>query len=130
MGKHKNTTWGGTDAQKGVYPTLSSHRGEAGDTGNAVYNLKDDVDSLEERILQKGGGNQTPPSHAWSSLFIADMFQEGLEEWVTEAVVLAQGRQSYSLEDDHSRKGFPQETPGMSDSAWWAPSIGQVGQLR
>ena len=38
--------------------------------------------------LGEGGGDQPPPSHAWSSL-IADMFQQGFDEQITEAVVLA-----------------------------------------
>ena len=67
--------------------------------------------------LGKGGGNEPLPSHAWSGLLIADMFQEGLEEWIIKTVVLAPGRQSYSLDDDHSKKGSPWEMPGMSDSA-------------
>ena len=33
----------------------------------------------------------TPPPCAWTSLVIADMFQDGLEEQITEAVVLAPG---------------------------------------
>ena len=39
----------------------------------------------------KGGGDQPPPSHAWTSFLIADMFQDDIEEWITEAVVLAPG---------------------------------------
>ena len=27
-----------------------------------------------------GGGNQPPPSHAWSGSLIDDMFQDGLKE--------------------------------------------------
>ena len=54
MRKFKNATWGGADAKKGATPTSSSHRGEASDAGDAVHNLRDDVDSLEERILQMG----------------------------------------------------------------------------
>ena len=37
----------------------------------------------------RGGGNHPPPSYAWSGLMIPDMFHNGLEEWLTEAVVLA-----------------------------------------
>ena len=39
--------------------------------------------------LGEGGGDQPPPSNAWSGLLILDMFQEGLKEQITEAVVLA-----------------------------------------
>ena len=42
-------------------------------------------------ILGEGGGVQPPPFHAWTGFLIADMFQDGLEEWITEAVVLAPG---------------------------------------
>ena len=43
MGQHKNAARGGTTAQKGTSPTLSSHGGEAGDTGEAGHDLRDDV---------------------------------------------------------------------------------------
>ena len=114
--------------------------GEAGDTGEVVHDLRDEVALLEEALSQMGtsskmlfhltlhsrlpsqlslspehwqskpahedqmcyciyiratlwggGGDQAPPSYAWSGLFIADMFQDGLEEQITEAVVLAPG---------------------------------------
>ena len=38
--------------------------------------------------LGEGGGDQPQPSHAWSGLLIADMFQEGLEEQINKGVVL------------------------------------------
>ena len=140
MGKHKNATKGGSNTQKGISPTPSSCVGEAGDTGDVVCDLRDEVASLEEALSQmgasskmpfcftwcgrlpskqslspehwqsnpahedqtcyciqvrvtlgEGGGDQPPPPHAWTSLLIADMFQDGLEEWITEAVVLAPG---------------------------------------
>ena len=43
------------------------------------------------RVTWGGGGNQPQPFHAWSGALIADMFQDGLEEWITEAIVLAPG---------------------------------------
>ena len=45
MGKHKNATKGGSDAQKGIFPTLSSHVGNAGYTGDVVHDLRDEVTS-------------------------------------------------------------------------------------
>ena len=54
--------------------------------------------------LGEEGGDQPPPLHAWSGLLIADMFQEGLKQQITEAVLLTPGRQSYSLDDNHTRK--------------------------
>ena len=45
---------GGADSQKGTSPTPSSYRGEAGDTGYAVHDLRDDVASLEEGLSQMG----------------------------------------------------------------------------
>ena len=138
MGKHKNATKGGSDAQKVISPTLSSHVSEAGDTDDVVCDLRDKVASLEEALSQigasskmpfhfvwhdgspskwslspehwqsnpahedemhdciqvivtlgEGGGDQPPPSHTWTGSLIANMFQGGLEEWITEAVVLA-----------------------------------------
>ena len=63
------------------------------------------------------GGNQPPPSHAWSGLLIVDMFQDGLKERIIEAVDLAWGKLSCSLEDNHARWGFPLEVKGTLDSA-------------
>ena len=60
MGKHKNVTRGGADTQKGASPTPSSHRGEAGDTGNAVHDLRDDVASLEDGPSQTGAPSKIP----------------------------------------------------------------------
>ena len=137
MWKCKNTTKGGSGAQRGFSPTPLSHAGEAGDTGDVIHDWRDEVAWLEEALSQmdtaskmpfhfaqcgrlpskwsllpehwhsnpahedqmhyciqvrvtlgKGGGDQSPPSHAWTSLLIADMFQDGLEEWITEPVVL------------------------------------------
>ena len=45
-----NTARGGANAQKGASRNPSSHAGEAGDTGKAHHDLRDDVDSLEETI--------------------------------------------------------------------------------
>ena len=112
--------------------------GEAGNRGDVVCDLRDEVASLEEALSQmgtsskmpfcfrqhgrlplewsllpehwqtdpecedgmcyciqvrvtlgEGGGDQPPHPNAWTSLLIADMFQDGLEEWITKAVVLA-----------------------------------------
>ena len=41
-------------------PTPSSHSGEAGDTGAAAQDLRDDVDSLEEGMLQLGTSPKIP----------------------------------------------------------------------
>ena len=57
--------------------------------------------------LGEGGGDQPPPSHTWSGLLIMDVFKNGLEEQITEVFSLPQGRQSYSLDDGHSKKGSP-----------------------
>ena len=43
MGKHKNAAKGGAGAQKGTSPTLSSHVGEAGDTGDTVHDVMEEV---------------------------------------------------------------------------------------
>ena len=61
MGKHKNASRGGTDPKKVTSLTPSSHRGEdRGDTDDAVHGLRDDVDSLEERMSQMGAPSKTP----------------------------------------------------------------------
>ena len=58
--KCKNTTQGGADAKKSTSPTPLSHRGVAGDMANGIHNLKDDVDSLEERMSQMGTSFKMP----------------------------------------------------------------------
>ena len=50
----------GADAQKSASSTPSSHRGEAGSTGDAVQDLRDDVDSLEEGMSQMGASPKMP----------------------------------------------------------------------
>ena len=57
MGKHKNATKGGSDAQKGMSHTLSSCAGEAGDTGDVVHYLRDEMASLEEALSQMGASS-------------------------------------------------------------------------
>ena len=54
MGKYKNVTKGGSDAQKGISPTPSSHAGETGNTGDVDHDLSDEVASLEEALSQMG----------------------------------------------------------------------------
>ena len=51
---------GGSDAQKGISPTLSSHAGKAGDTGDVVHDLMDQVASLEESLPQMGTSSKMP----------------------------------------------------------------------
>ena len=60
MGKQKNIARGGANAQKGASPTLLSHGGETGDTGEAVHNLRDDVAWLEEGLSQMGTPSKMP----------------------------------------------------------------------
>ena len=76
MGKCRNATKGESDTQKGISPTPSSHAGEAGDTGDVVHDLRDEVASLEEALSQMGTSSKMPfcfvqhgrlPSE-WSSL--------------------------------------------------------------
>ena len=139
MGKHKNATKGGEDAQKGASLLLHLMEGRqvtqvmqfttwgmmwhhwrrhclrwvllpkcpfdlhyAADCSlNDLYHLSvykitwytktgcAIVSSLE--WLWGKGRWPAPTSHAWSGLLIADMFQDGLEEWITKAVVLVPG---------------------------------------
>ena len=60
MGKHKNATKGGSDTQKGIFPTPSSHVGEVGDTGDAVHDLRDEMALLEDALLQMGTSSKMP----------------------------------------------------------------------
>ena len=57
MGKHKNAA---REGAKGTSPTLSSHGCEAGDTSEAGHDLRDDVDSFEERLSLMGTLSRMP----------------------------------------------------------------------
>ena len=47
---------------------------------------------IQARVtLGEGGGDNPPPPYAWTGSLIANMFQDGLEEQIIEAVVLAPG---------------------------------------
>ena len=156
MGKHKNATKEGSNAQKGISPTPSSHVGEADNRGDVVCDLRDEVASLGEALSQmgasskmpfcftqcgrlplewsllpehwqsnpaheeqtcycvqvkvtlgEGGGDQPSPPNAWTSLLIANMFQDGLEEWITEAVVLAAGEAILFFGQQLLKEGLP-----------------------
>ena len=60
MEKYKNATQGGADTQMSTFPTPSSHRGEAGDTGDAVQDVRDDVDSLDGGMPWMGPSPKMP----------------------------------------------------------------------
>ena len=60
MGKHKNAAIGRASAQKGTSSTPSSHGVEAGDRGEAVHDLRDDVASLEEGLSHMGDPSKSP----------------------------------------------------------------------
>ena len=138
MGKHKNATKGESDTQKVISPTPLAYVAEAGDTGDVVCDLRDEVALMEDSLSQmgtsskmpflsvqcnrlpsewslspehwqsnpahedrmlycvpvrltsgEGRGDQPQACHVSTSLLITDMFQDGLKEQITEAVVLA-----------------------------------------
>ena len=60
MGKCKNATKGASDAQKGISLTPSSHVVEAGDTGDVVHDLRDEMASLEEALSPMGASSKMP----------------------------------------------------------------------
>ena len=59
MGKGKNTAWG-SGHSKECLSTPTSHRSEASDTADAVQDLMDDMDLLEEGMSQIGPSPKTP----------------------------------------------------------------------
>ena len=69
-------------------------------------------------------GNQPPPSHAWSWSLIANMFQDGLKEWITEPVVLEMGKPFHSLEEDLAKRVSSTPVQGIMDSAWQVQILG------
>ena len=52
MGKPKNATKGQSDVKNGISSTLLSHVVEAGNTGDVVHDLGDEVTSLEDALSQ------------------------------------------------------------------------------
>ena len=60
MGKWKNAAKGGGKAPSSNSSTLSSPVGEAGDLGDAIQDLRDEVASLEEALSQMGASSQMP----------------------------------------------------------------------
>ena len=64
--------------------------------------------SIQVRVtLGEGWGDQPPPSHAWTSSLIADMFQDDIEEWITEAVVLTPGEAILFFRRWSLKEGLP-----------------------
>ena len=57
--------------------------------------------------LGEGRGDQPPPLHVWTSSLIADIFQEGLEERITKAVVLAPGEAVLLSGRQSLKEGLP-----------------------
>ena len=80
--------------------------------------------------LGEGGGDQPLPPHAWTSLLIADMFQDGLKNELQKKWPLPLGRQPYSLLDNSSKRGYLLVMQGMLDSALATQSIRLEGRLR
>ena len=75
MGKCKNATKGGSDAQKGTSPTPLSHAGEASNTGDVVCDLRDEVASLEEALLQMGSYSKCPSTlHDTADCHLNDLY--------------------------------------------------------
>ena len=59
-GKAQECCSRGSGCSKECLPTSSSYRVEAGDMGNAVQDLGDDVDLLEERMSQMSASPNLP----------------------------------------------------------------------
>ena len=65
MGKHKDVTKGASDAQKDISHTPSSHVGETGNKDDVDHDLKDEVASLEEALLQMDASSIMPFYFTW-----------------------------------------------------------------
>ena len=88
------------------------------------------IASESRMTLGEGRGDQLPPPHAWIGLLIADMFQDGFEEWIIKDCGLSsQGGNVIVLDDDHSERDSLLMMWGMLDSAWVVQSIGQGERL-
>ena len=74
MGKHKKTTKGRSDAQKGISPTPSSHADETGNTGDVVCDLRDEVALLEEALSQMGTSSKMAFHFAWCGRSLSELF--------------------------------------------------------
>ena len=71
--------------------------------------------------LWEGEGDQPPPSYAWSGLLIADMFQDGLEEWITKAVVLAPGKATLFFGRWSHKEGLSYTSARDIEISWTGP---------
>ena len=60
MGKSKNATKRGSNAQNGISSTPLSSVAEADDTGDVVCDLRDEVALLEEALSQMGTSSKMP----------------------------------------------------------------------
>ena len=67
MGKHRNTTKGGRDVQKGTSLTMPSDGGKPGDTFDMVQDMMEEVASLEEVLSQMGASSKMPFKFTQSS---------------------------------------------------------------
>ena len=78
-----------------------------------------------------GGGNQSPPSHTWSGSLIAEMFQDGCKDWITEPVVLAPGAAILFFGRHLCKEGLPYTSAkdagfSLTDPVNWAGRTAQV----
>ena len=74
--------------------------------------------------LGEGRGNQPLTSHVWTSSLITDIFQEGLEEKMTKAMVLAPGEAILFFERWSLKEGVPHKKQRILHLAWQAQLFG------
>ena len=58
-------------------------------------------------MLGGRGGDQPPPSQAWNGLLVANMLQDGLNQWITEVVVIAPGEAILCFGRCSHKEGLP-----------------------
>ena len=91
----------------------------------------DTLFNLHQNDSRWGWRNTCPLSHTWSRSLIADMFQDGLKEWITEAVVLAEGEAILFFERWSHKEGLSYTSAGhvwfsLTGPVTWAGRTVQV----
>ena len=93
------------------------------------------MDMLLHLCQNDSGGNKPLSFHAWSGSLIANIFQAGLKEQITEAVVLSPGEATLFFERWSCQEGLPYTSARDIGFSWtgpinWARGATQVEETK